>query len=151
MKKYLFLIACLLIFYSCDKDQSQFDRDDPSVMEKNTLSDGFYMGYFVLRDQNYWCEIQFKSSSQYEEWPSGGAMYQKEMSCLTTGTFNIDDSILSFEENSYKFPTFPFPCDGKMILPGEYKIHLITVKDSLVFSKGVGENKIKYHLIKVSK
>lgn len=150
MKRFIVLIVCSLLYYSCDKDQSQFDNDDPSFLEKNSLSEGFYMGYFVLRDQDYWCEIQF-ISNQYEEWPSGGALYQKEMSCLTTGTYNIDNTILSFDLNSYKYPTYPSPCDPKMTLPGEYKIHLITVDDSLIFSKGVGENKIKYYLNKVTK
>lgn len=148
MKKYLILIACSLLFNGCDKDQ--FDRDDQSVLEKDSFSEGIYMGYFVLQDKNYWCEIEFRNN-QYEEWPSGGAYYQKEMGCLTTGTFNIDNSVLSFDLNSYKFPSFPIPCDSKMILPGDYKIHLITISDSLVFSKGVGKNKIKYHLNRILK
>lgn len=148
MKKLLFLIACSILCCSCDKDQ--FDKDDPSVLEKDSFSDGVYMGYFVLQDQNYWCDIEFTGDC-YEEWPSGGVMYQKEISCLTTGTFNVENSILSFKLNSYKFPAFPASCHSEMILPGDYKIHLLTTGDSLVFSKGTGNDKIKYYLVRVIK
>ena len=157
MKKYLFLIVCSLLYFGCERDLSDiddprdlFDIDDPSVLEKDSFSEGFYMGYFVLQDQNYWCEIEFRSN-KYEEWPSGGAYYQKDMRCLTTGTFSINNTTLKYDLDAYKFPTFPGPCNSKMILPGDYKIHLITMNDSLVFSNGVGKDKIKYHLSRILK
>jgi hypothetical protein len=34
-------------------------------------------------------------------------------------------------------------------LPGEYKINLITLNDSLIFSKGLENNKIKYHIKRI--
>jgi hypothetical protein len=148
MNKYIILITCSLLYFGCERDL--FDKDDPSVLEKESFSEGIYMGYFVLQDQNYWCEIEFRSN-KYEEWPSGGAYYQKEMSCLTTGTFSINNTILKYNLDQYKFSSFAIPCNSEMILPGDYKIHLITMNDSLVFSKGVGKDKIKYHLIKVLK
>jgi hypothetical protein len=148
MKKYIILIACSLFWIACERDL--FDKDDPTVLEKDSFSEGIYMGYFVLQDQEYWCEIEFKGNN-YEEWPSGGAAYQKEMSCLTTGTFNISNTTLKYNLDKYKFSSFSIPCNSKMILPGDYKIHLITMSDSLVFSKGVGKDKIKYHLRKVIK
>ena len=148
MKKYLILITCSLLCFGCERDL--FDKDDPSVFEKDSFSEGIYMGYFVLQDQNYWCEIVFRGN-KYEEWPSGGAYYQKEMSCLTTGTFSINNTILKYDLDKYKFPSFSVPCNSEMILPGDYKIHLITMNDSLVFSKGVGKDKIKYHISRILK
>jgi hypothetical protein len=148
MKKFIILITCSLLWVACERDS--FDKDDPTILEKDSFSEGIYMGYFVLEDQEYWCEIEFRGN-KYEEWPSGGAYYQKEMSCLTTGTFNINNTILNYDLEKYKFSSFSIPCNSEMILPGDYKIHLITLNDSLVFSKGVGKDKIKYHLIKVLK
>ena len=148
MKKFLVLIAFSLLYIGCERDQ--FDKNDPSVLEKDSFSEGIYMGYFILQDQNYWCEIEFKDN-KYEEWPSGGAYFQKEMSCLTTGTFSVENETLKYDLDKYKFPDFPSACISEMILPGDYKIHLITMNDSLAFSKGVGKDKIKYHLIKVLK
>ncbi|MBK7133665.1 MAG: hypothetical protein IPH69_12840 [Bacteroidales bacterium] len=148
MKKYIILITFSLLCIDCERDL--FDKDDPTILEKDSFSEGIYMGYFVLQDQRYWCEIEFKSNT-YEEWPSGGALYQKEMSCLTTGSFSINNTILKYDLDKYKFPTFFIPCNPEMILPGDYKINLITMNDSLVFSKGVGKDKIKYHLIKILK
>jgi hypothetical protein len=149
MKMYFILIACSILYCGCDKvSEDQFDKDDSSVLEKDSFSEGYYGGYFAFQDKNYWSLIVF-SSNKYEEWPSGGAYYQKGMGCLTTGTFNINNSVLSFDLNSYKFPLFPTSCDSAMILPGDYKINLITIKDSLVFSKGVGKTKIKYHLKRI--
>ena len=148
MKKAAHLFLLIIIVSGCEGDL--FDKDDPSVLEKDSFSEGIYMGYFVLRDQNYWCEIEFRSN-KYEEWPSGGAYYQKEMSCLTTGTFSIDNTILKYNLDKYKFASFAIQCVPEMVLPGDYKIHLITMNDSLVFSKGAGKEKIQYHLIKVLK
>jgi hypothetical protein len=148
MKKYLVFITCSLLCLGCERDL--FDKDDPSVLEKDRFSEGIYMGYFVLQNQNYWCEIEFKGN-KYEEWPSGGAYYQKEMSCLTTGSFSINNTTLKYDLDTYKFPSFAGSCNSEMILPGDYKIHLITINDSLVFSKGVGKDKIKYHLSRILK
>jgi len=147
MKKFMVLITCLLLCFGCESDL--FDKDDQTILEKNNFSEGIYMGYFVLQDQEYWCEIVY-SGDKYEEWPSGGAFFQKEMSCLTTGTFSINNTTLTFDREKYKFPSFPVSCNSEMILPGDYKIHLITMNDSLVFSKSAGKDRIKYHLIKVS-
>ena len=152
MKKLLFLIMCALSFMECNKVNDHafpaFDETDPSILYKNSIADGFYMGNFVYQGKSYWCEIEFKNNNIYEEWPSGGAAYQKEMSCLTTGTDTIVNGILSFKLSDYKFKWYPFSCNTPMILPGDYKIHLITEKDSIVFSKGVENNKIKYYLKK---
>ncbi len=147
-KKYLILIVFSLFYFGCESDL--FDKDDSSALEKNSFSEGIYMGYFVLHDQNYWCEIEFRDN-KYEEWPSGGAYYQKEMGCLTTGTFSINNGILKYDLEKYKFPSFPGSCDSEMILPGYYKIQVITINDSLVFSRGAGKDKIEYCLSRILK
>lgn len=153
MRKLFILIACVLLSFGCEREQSekteQYDMNDPSVLEKDSFSEGIYMGYFVLRNQNYWCQIEFINNT-YEEWPSGGANFQKEISCLTKGNYSIENDLVKYELSGYKFPDFHVSCTPEMILPGDYKIHLITLNDSLIFSKGVGENKIKYYLSRVS-
>jgi hypothetical protein len=137
------------MFIECNKvNNAPFDENDPSLLYKNTIANGIYMGEFVYQGKSYWCEIEF-DKNKYEEWPSGGAAYQKEMSCLTIGTDTIVNGILSFKISDYKFKGYPFPCNPSMILPGDYKIHLITENDSIIFSKGVENNKIKYHLKRI--
>lgn len=150
MKNLLILLFCSLLMCACDKNDDQFDKSEPTILEKNSFSEGIYMGYFVFHEISYWCEIEFRSG-KYEEWPSGGVWYQKEISCLTTGTYNIDTYILSFDLESYKFPPSQVQCASEMILPGKYKIHLISNNDSLIFSNGVGQDKIKYHLERILK
>jgi hypothetical protein len=146
MKNLLLSISLLILCFGCVKsDEKPTDNDDTPILEKNNISDGHYLGHFVLDNRNYWCSIEI-SNKTYEEWPSGGIMYQKDMGCLTTGSFNIIEDIITFTLDSYKLPGFP--CDTRMPLPGEYKIHLITLNDSLIFSKGIGNNKIKYHIKK---
>lgn len=155
MKKLLILIICTLLFIGCNKvkndnnyNNDTFDINDPSILFKNTITDGFYMGNFVYQGMNYWCEIDF-SNGKYEEWPSGGVAFQKKMGCLTTGTYTIGNGIVSFKLSDYKFKGYQESCNPSMILPGDYKIHLITENDSIIFSRGVENNKIKYHLKRI--
>jgi hypothetical protein len=105
------------------------------------------MGYFEYQNQNYWCEIAF-GNNQYVEWPSGGAMFQKSYSCLTVGTYSVSGYKLAFKLGSYKMPGFPETCINEMLLPGEYTIYGTMNPDSIVFEKGSGSGKIKYHLLK---
>lgn len=58
MKKYIILIACSLFWIACERDI--FDKDYRAVLEKNSFSEGIYMGYFVLQDQ----ETGVKSNSE---------------------------------------------------------------------------------------
>lgn len=149
MQKLLIIIICSLIFIECNKvNNSPIDENDPSFLYKNSIADGFYMGDFVYQGKSYWCEIEF-NKNKYEEWPSGGTLYQKEMSCLTLGTYTIIDNILILKLDSFKYEGYPFPCNPSMKLPGDYKIHLITENDSIVFSREVENNKIKYHLKRI--
>lgn len=147
MKNLLLSLSLLILCLGCVKsDEQPTDNDATSILEKNSISDGHYLGHFVLDNRNYWCSITI-SNKTYEEWPSGGVVYQKDMGCLTTGSFNRVDDIITFTLDGYKFPGFR--CDTRMPLPGAYKIHLITIDDSLVFSKGIENNKIKYLLKKL--
>ncbi len=140
----LLTLLCLVLCFRCNKtNENPNNNDDLPILEKDNITDGHFVGHFVLDNRNYWCNIEI-SNKKYEEWPSGGMLYQKDMGCLTIGSFNIIEDVISFTLDSYKFPTFP--CDTRTPLPGEYKIHLLTLDDSLVFSKGTGSNKIIYHL-----
>jgi hypothetical protein len=147
MKNLLLCISLIIICFGCAKSEEKpTNNDDTPILEKNNISDGHYMGHFVLDNINYWCSIEI-SNKTYGEWPSGGIMYQKDMGCLTTGSIKIIEDIITFTLDSYKFPGFP--CDIRMPLPGEYRINLITLNDSLIFSKGLENNKIKYYIKKV--
>ena len=144
MKMILLTILCLVFYFGCAKtNENPNTNDDLPILEKDNISDGYFVGNFVLDNRNHWCSIEI-SKNKYEEWPSGSMIYQKDWGCLTIGSFNIIDDVITFTLDSCKFPTSP--CDTRMSLPGEYKIHLLTLDDSLVFSKGTGSNKIIYHL-----
>ena len=58
MKKIIILMTFSLLWVACERDS--FDKDDPTILEKDNFSEGIYMGYFVLDDQEYWCEIEFR-------------------------------------------------------------------------------------------
>jgi len=143
MKKYFYSILVVLSIVSC--------RNNNDNEEKNyKITDGCYMGKFVFKGENYWCEICF-DGNKYEEFPSGGVIhYQKEMSCLTIGRDSIINNTLSFKPDSFKFPDFYNPCDPNMILPGNYQIINIINNDSLIFSRGSKSARITYYLKKLS-
>jgi hypothetical protein len=141
MKKLTFLIIITFTFIGCNHD----NKDVFNPVSYGKISEGYYMGNFTYQNQTYWCEIQL-DKNKYEEWPSGGAFYQKEMSCLTVGTDTVINGILTFKLDSFKFAGYPVQCKSDMTLPGEYKINLLTDEDSIVFSRGSGNNKIIYHL-----
>jgi len=141
MKKLLFLIISALPIFGCNKESG----DQSNITSILKIKEGYYMGDFIYQSQTYWCEIQF-DKKRYEEWPSGGVIYQKNMSCLTVGTNSVINGILTFTLDSFKFDGYPYPCNSDMTLPGDYKINLITDEDSIIFSRGSGNNKITYHL-----
>lgn len=66
------------------------------------------MGYFSVKGQELWSEICFDTvTNKNEEWPSGAIMYQKDMGCLTVGTYSIDSFRLTFTRDSMKHKFFP--------------------------------------------
>lgn len=141
MKTLLFLLLLIGLFSGCQDNE---ENDSTNIK----IKDGFYMGYFVYNSKDYWCEIEFDNYN-YIEWPSGGALFQKSMSCLTVGTYRISNDKLTFNLGSFKFPEFQPPCESAMLLPGEYKIYNTGKADSLIFEKGVDSNKIKYFLKRI--
>jgi len=135
-------IAFLLIalFTSCE-------QTDPEPINNYQLTNGNYEGYFRHQGVSYWCLIAMENG-QYIEWPSGGAMFQKSFSCLTTGFYSAQNNTLSFTLQDYKFKDFPETCPTDMLLPGKYEMTTTAKKDSLIFKRGTSENQITYHLKK---
>ena len=128
----LFLIAGLTT--GCNKQNVNYK-----------ITEGYYEGYFDYMDTLYWCLIQLEDK-KYVEWPSGGVWFQKSFGCLTVGDYSISGDRLFFELDSFKFESFPEPCESDMLLPGEYEIYDFIDQDSLIFEKGAGDNKIVYYL-----
>jgi len=122
--------------------------DDHAAKNGAVIQDGIYMGYFEYQNQKYWSEIAFDGNT-YVEWPSGGAMFQKPYGCLTVGTFEVSGYKLIFKLGAYKMKEFPGECVNDMSLPDVYTIYGTMKKDSIVFEKGSGSAKIKYHLLKL--
>ena len=138
MKKIGIVFLLFTLFTSCE-------NNDENQISNNQIAKGYYEGYFDYKDSSYWCEIYFDGNN-YEEWPSGGALFQKSMSCLTVGTFSTDNNALSFVLDSIKFKDFLEPCTPAMFLPGNYEITNTAKKDSLIFKRGIGDNLIVYYL-----
>jgi len=113
----------------------------------NQMTDGYYQGYFDFQGQSYYSLIQFENG-RYEEWPSGGAMYQKSMGCLSVGFYSTKNGFFTFELDSYKHQGFPESCITEMVLPGVYDIIYSDKQDSLVFKRGSGKHEITYYLKK---
>lgn len=138
MNKTGIIILLFALLTSCEKK-------DENQITSNQIAKGYYEGYFEYKEDSYWCEIYF-DGNKYEEWPSGGALFQKSMICLTVGTFSIENNVLSFELDSIKFKDFPESCTPDMFLPGNYQITNTVKKDSLIFKRGTGDNQIVYYL-----
>lgn len=139
MKKIGLVFFVVAILISCENTEERQTDHYP-------VADGCYEGYFEYQDTSYWCSVCFEKG-KYIEWPSGGAMFQKSMSCLTVGTYSTENNSLLFVLDSYKFKGFPETCTTEMLLPGRYEIITPTgKKDSLVFKKGTGVNEIAYFL-----
>jgi len=138
MKAVLFVIALAMLLVTCDKNNEVLNEND-------LINDGFYGGSFLYDSIDYWCLIEF-NYNKYEEWPSGGAIYQKSMGCLTTGSYSINEGMLTFILDSFKFEDYPEPCNNDMLLPGEYQINYRDNNDSIVFEKETENGKIIYYL-----
>ncbi len=138
MKTVIFCVLLAFLIVSCDKNNEE-------IKENDLLYDGFYGGSFSYDSINYWYLLEINHNN-YEEWPSGGAIYQKSYSCLTTGTYSINDSVITFISDTFKFKDYPEPCIDDMILPGEYQIVYRDDYDSIVFEKGMEPGKITYML-----
>jgi hypothetical protein len=150
MKKYFFLIMCFFLVTDCSKKNNIEPVPEPEPFKgPYKIAHGCYMGNFIVKGQKLWSEICFDTATnKYEEWPSGGIMYQKEMGCLTVGTFSIDSFRLTFTLESVKFKMFPCSLP-ESILPGEFKITNIIKRDSIIFERGTGENRIIYYMKRV--
>lgn len=107
MKLVLFIIALAVLLVTCDNDNEILNEND-------LINDSFYGGSFLYKSIDYWCLIEF-NYNKYEEWPSGGAIYQKSYGCLTDGSYSINDRMLTFILDSFKFEDFPGPCVTEMI------------------------------------
>ncbi|MCL6103599.1 MAG: hypothetical protein M1292_14120 [Bacteroidetes bacterium] len=140
MKNAGIVLLLFTLITSCEKK-------DENQVNNYQISKGYYEGYFDYKGGSYWCEIYF-DGYKFEEWPSGGAFFQKSMSCLTVGTFSTKNNTLSFVLGSLKFKDFPEPCTPDMFLPGSYEITNTVKKDSLIFTRGTGDNQIIYFLKK---
>ena len=136
MRKIGIVLFVLALMSSCDLFENQMYIE---------VTDGCYHGYFRYNNQNYWSSICFENG-KYVEWPSGGAMYQKSYSCITVGTYSTEDNKLEFLFGSYKMKDFPENCNADLLLPGKYKIKNSGKQDSLIFTRGSGDELIVYHL-----
>ncbi len=146
----LFRITVIFLFLvtGCSKTNNINPEPEP-FKGPYKIANGCYMGYFSVKGQSLWSEICFDTvTGKYEEWPSGGIMYQKDMGCLTVGTYSIDSFRLTFTLDSIKHKFFPCTLPESM-LPGEYKITNIVGRDSIIFEKGTVENRIIYKMKRV--
>lgn len=139
MKVTSYLLVFLAVLFSCHET-------DMEIIGNQQIAEGHYEGWYSYGGSNYWCLIQFEGN-RYEEWPSGGAMFQKSMACLTTGTYHANDNKLIFNIGTIKHKGFPDSCDTNTMLPGTYEMIPTSRQDSLVFAKGDGDSRIIYHIV----
>lgn len=148
MKQYYLIILFVFLITGCNKNNN-IETDSEPFKGPYKIPGGSYMGNIIVKGQKLWSEICFDTAThKYIEWPSGGIMYQKEMGCLSVGTYSIDSSRLTFTLDSLKFKFFPCSLPESK-LPGEYRITNIVDRDSIIFEKGTGENRIIYFMKKV--
>jgi hypothetical protein len=129
----------IILFPSCESD-------NPSPNDQ--IMDGTYLGYFIHENHSYWYSIHFANGNYFER-PSGIEKDQKELGCISYGSYSLVNNILSFEYEYSVFSDQRDPCLVDWSLPGSYNIINSKLNDSLVFERGSGENHISYHLKKM--
>jgi hypothetical protein len=112
------------------------------------ISDGCYEGYFEYQNDYYRSSICFENG-RYIERPSL-VFPQKSLGCLTIGTYSTEAINLQFEAELLVFnDDLREPCVVDTYLPGNYIISISETNDSLIFSRGIGDNYIIYRLMRL--
>lgn len=141
MKALISIFLITLLFIACERDRTN----------NYVLSDGVYMGIYHYQNKIYFSEIEI-DSNRYEEWPSGGFIYQKSDLCLTVGKYSISGDILSFKPDSFKYKMPNYGCTTEdMVLSGDFNLTVFGVSDSIKFNRGRGSNSISYNLKKIAR
>lgn len=141
MKALIPIFLVTLLFIACEPDSTN----------NYVLTDGVYMGIYHYQNKTYFSEIEI-DSNRYEEWPSGGFIYQKSDLCLTVGKYSVSGDILSFKPDSFKYKMPDYQCTTEdMVLSGDFRLKVFGVSDSIKFSRGRGSSSISYILKKIAK
>jgi hypothetical protein len=141
MKALIPIFLLTVLFIACERDRSY----------NYVLNDGVYMGTYYYQNRIYFSEIEI-DSNRYEEWPSGGFIYQKSDLCLTVGKYSISGDILSFKPDSFKYKMPNYECTTEdMVLSGDFNLTVFGESDSIKLSRGRGSHSIYYHLKKIAK
>lgn len=138
MRLMIISILLIILFPSCESD---------NLSPNYQITDGTYLGYFLHQNHSYWYSIIF-TNGKYLERPSGIEEDQKELGCISFGSYSIDKNIISFEFEYSVFSNQLDLCMTDWSLPGSYKIISSELQDTLIFERGTGENHIAYHLKK---
>ena len=140
MRKFGVIIFLVVFVASCEKEDNQISNFQ--------ISDGCYQGFFDYQNTQYWCSICFENGKYFER-PAMELFVQKSLGCLTIGTYSTASNILSFESELQLFNELREPCLTDIYLPGTYTIANTELQDSLIFSRGTGDNQIIYQLKKL--
>jgi len=134
--KHVILLLVLISFTGCSKE------DNPGVR----IKDGFYDGSLKYDNQIIWESFGIKEDT-FEEYASGGVMYQKWPSiCLTSGSYKILDNSIIFDKVENPLPPYSLDgCDEEYLLKGSYNIEERT-DSTIVFSKNAVKGMQKYSL-----
>ena len=124
------------------------ENEDNQQISNYHISNGCYEGFFEYQNDYYRSSICFENG-RYIERPSL-AFTQKNLGCLTIGTYSTESTNLLFEAELHVYnDDLREPCLVDTYLPGTYNISITESRDSLVFSRGDGNNQIIYKLKKL--
>jgi hypothetical protein len=133
----LFLLAVFAV--SCKKETAE---KSPS----HGITDGIYMGSIQFQGQRYFSQIHFIDGT-FEEYASGGVMYQKMPNCLTEGNYSIQSGAIRFNPKSLP-EKGSAPCTPEMELSGAYSYYIAA--DSVSFWRTARNVKVEYTLKKMA-
>jgi len=139
-RKTLFVVFLIVNIASCENTDNQ-------EMLNYHIDNGCYEGYFEYQNDHYRCSICFENGTYFER--PGQLSTRKNDYCLTAGTYSTESNNLFFEFEFRVFhDAYRQECLLDMHLPGTYEIRNSEVQDSLIFSRGNGDNYIIYKLKK---
>lgn len=135
--RYIFFIFIVIVLVECTNDD---------IINSNIkLTDGYYMGTFQYDTLRLWESFGIKTDS-FEEYASGGVMYQKfPQFCLTKGTYEIISDSIYFDNIQIAQPPNKINCDEDYLLMGNYYVDEFT-DSTILFWRSAKRGRQDYYL-----
>lgn len=136
-----YLIFIFILLFGCSDTEI---IDSSARIIEDHIKPGYYSGTFQYDNIILWESIGISSNS-FEEYASGGVMYQKYPEiCLTKGTFKIINDSINFSDIQITQPPID-NCGDDFLLMDSYYIEELS-DSAIIFWKNSKHGKQSYNL-----